>query len=140
MGDKTDTFEDTIRRRIRMGEFPPDTRLPSERQLAADYGVGRTTVRLVLAQLAAEGLVRAEHGRGYFATPTAPGPAPVAPLTLTRLCNTVLQGQGIGFETLAEHHTALTRAVTDAIDLLSAGQTAQAKAVLRSAVDRHTLV
>jgi hypothetical protein len=41
-------------------------RLPSERTLAEDLGAGRTTVRLVLVKLAAEGLVRAEHGRGYF--------------------------------------------------------------------------
>src|SRR5690348_7517573 len=34
--------------------------------LAEDLDAGRTTVRLVLVKLAAEGLVRAEHGRGYF--------------------------------------------------------------------------
>lgn len=44
----------------------PGDRLPSERTLAEDLDAGRTTVRLVLVKLAAEGLVRAEHGRGYF--------------------------------------------------------------------------
>jgi GntR family transcriptional regulator len=44
----------------------PGDRLPSERHLAETLDAGRTTVRLVLTKLAAEGLVRAEHGWGYF--------------------------------------------------------------------------
>lgn len=40
--------------------------LPSERQLAERLAAARTTIRLVLVKLAAEGLVRPEHGRGYF--------------------------------------------------------------------------
>jgi GntR family transcriptional regulator len=66
MGEVTAKVESTIRGWIDSGELPPGARLPSERQLAADLGAGRTTVRLVLAKLAAEGLVRAEHGRAYF--------------------------------------------------------------------------
>ena len=41
-------------------------KLPSERVIAAESGAGRTTVRLVLAKLAAQGLIEAQHGRGYF--------------------------------------------------------------------------
>jgi GntR family transcriptional regulator len=42
--------------------------LPSERQLAEQLDAGRTTVRLVLMKLTTEGMIRSEHGRGYFVT------------------------------------------------------------------------
>ncbi len=42
--------------------------LPSERQLAAQLDAGRTTIRLILMKLATEGMIRSEHGRGYFVT------------------------------------------------------------------------
>jgi GntR family transcriptional regulator len=67
MGEVTQRVETAIRDMIARGELGPGGRLPSERRLAADLNAGRTTVRLVLARLAAEGLVRAEHGRAYFA-------------------------------------------------------------------------
>lgn len=64
MGTVTERVENAIRSMI--NELGPGGRLPSERTLAGELGAGRTTVRLVLARLAAEGLVRAEHGRAYF--------------------------------------------------------------------------
>ncbi|MFF2955601.1 GntR family transcriptional regulator [Kitasatospora sp. NPDC057965] len=66
MGGKTEQIEETIREWIRSGKLAEGAKLPSERMLSADLGVGRTTVRLVLAKLAAEGLVVAQHGSGYY--------------------------------------------------------------------------
>ena len=66
MGAVTGQVESKVRTLIESGDVPPGKPLPSERVLAAETGAGRTTVRLVLAKLAAEGLIRAEHGRGYF--------------------------------------------------------------------------
>lgn len=66
MGEATAKVESTIRDQIAAGMLAPGDKLPSERTLAADLSVGRTTVRLVLTKLTAEGLIRAEHGRGYF--------------------------------------------------------------------------
>jgi DNA-binding GntR family transcriptional regulator len=66
MGDVTARVEDAIRGMISSGELAPGAQLPSERQLVADLGAGRTTVRLVLTKLVAEGVLRPEHGRGYF--------------------------------------------------------------------------
>lgn len=43
-----------------------DGRMPTERQLAADLGVTRTTVRHALAALEAEGRISREVGRGTF--------------------------------------------------------------------------
>jgi GntR family transcriptional regulator, uxu operon transcriptional repressor len=44
----------------------PGSRLPTERQLAADLGATRTTVRRALAVLEAEGHISREVGRGTF--------------------------------------------------------------------------
>jgi GntR family transcriptional regulator len=65
VGETTERVEAAIRT-LASTTLSPGDRLPSERTLAADLGAGRTTVRLILVKLAAEGLVRAEHGRGYF--------------------------------------------------------------------------
>jgi len=66
MGEVTVRVEDAIRALVASGEYGPADKLPSERRLAEDLSAGRTTVRLVLTKLAAEGLVRAEHGRAYY--------------------------------------------------------------------------
>jgi len=50
-------------RRAGMG---PGSRLPTERQLAAELGASRTTVRRALAVLEAEGHISREVGRGTF--------------------------------------------------------------------------
>jgi len=50
-------------RRAGMG---PGSRLPTERQLAADLGATRTTIRRALAVLEAEGHISREVGRGTF--------------------------------------------------------------------------
>jgi GntR family transcriptional regulator, uxu operon transcriptional repressor len=44
----------------------PGSRLPTERQLAADLGVSRSGVRHALAALEADGLISREVGRGTF--------------------------------------------------------------------------
>ncbi len=51
---------------IRAGLFPPDTRLPSEAELAQRMGVSRPTVREALSALAAVGLIEARPGIGNF--------------------------------------------------------------------------
>jgi DNA-binding FadR family transcriptional regulator len=50
----------------RRAGMEPGSRLPTERQLAADLGASRTTVRRALAVLEAEGHISREVGRGTF--------------------------------------------------------------------------
>src|SRR5215469_13676290 len=51
----------------------PGSRLPTERQLAADLGVTRSGIRHALAALEADGLISREVGRGTFLrAPAAP--------------------------------------------------------------------
>ena len=49
-----------------LGELPPGTALPSERELAERYGLARMTVRNEIERLTAEGAVYRLHGRGTF--------------------------------------------------------------------------
>lgn len=52
--------------RIRTGEFGPGDRLPSERVLQSELGVGRLALREALARLSALGIIRVDHGKGAF--------------------------------------------------------------------------
>jgi DNA-binding FadR family transcriptional regulator len=51
---------------IRDGEYGPGDRLPSERRLQDEFGVGRLSLREGLARLSALGVIRIEHGKGAF--------------------------------------------------------------------------
>ncbi|MFG3254353.1 FadR/GntR family transcriptional regulator [Streptomyces sp. NPDC048172] len=73
-----DLVADTLRERIRSGDFAPGTRLPTQRELEAEFGVGRSTVREALGALAQEGLLDSV-GRGASPTVAAPEAAPEAP-------------------------------------------------------------
>ncbi len=59
---------DTLFARIKAEEYPLDTRLPSERTLAADLGVARNTVREALDVLEAQNVIRRRAGSGSFVT------------------------------------------------------------------------
>ena len=55
-----------LRARIESGEFPPRSRIPSLRQLEAEYDVAPMTVRRAIQVLVDEGLVVTYPGRGTF--------------------------------------------------------------------------
>jgi GntR family transcriptional regulator len=57
---------DLFREAIVTGEWEPGRPLPSEQVIGEFFGLSRTAVRQALAELAAEGLVRKEKGRGSF--------------------------------------------------------------------------
>src|SRR6266508_769117 len=57
---------DDLRAAIRSGKIPPGTRLPSGRELAAEYGVALMTVQRAVDALRSEGLVQSHQGRGVF--------------------------------------------------------------------------
>lgn len=54
---------------IDAGTLAPDTRLPSEAELAAQYGVARVSVRRAIEQLRERGRVVTVHGRGTYVAP-----------------------------------------------------------------------
>lgn len=57
-----------LRRRLKNGEFKPGVRLPSLRKLADSYDSSKATMQTVLETLKHDGLVVAEHGRGFYAS------------------------------------------------------------------------
>jgi len=52
-----DALHSILRTRIRAGDYPPGSALPSWRQLAMEAGVGLSTVRQAFARLSDEGLI-----------------------------------------------------------------------------------
>jgi GntR family transcriptional regulator len=58
-----------LRDGVLSGRLEPESQLPSENELAAEYRVSRPTVRRALALLRAEGLIVTTQGRGAFVRP-----------------------------------------------------------------------
>lgn len=96
---------DHLRQRIRSLTYPPGDQLPSERELAELYATSRVTVRQAVAELRAEGLIVAEHGRGLFVRPQRH----VERLGRSRLSRTERQAGRGAFLTDAAHHSFTPR-------------------------------
>ena len=83
--------------RVHQAGAGPGFRLPTERQLAVDLGVTRSSVRHALAMLEAQGHISREVGRGTFlrdvppaaVRPAAVPPAAVPPAAVSPVPNTV---------------------------------------------------
>lgn len=54
--------------RVRAGEWPLGHKLPGETTLAAGLGVGRSTVREAIRELAGQGVLESRQGAGVFVT------------------------------------------------------------------------
>jgi DNA-binding transcriptional MocR family regulator len=70
---------DAIRRRIALRQLTPGARVPSIRRFAADTGVSKSTVVEAYERLAAEGVIHARPGSGFYVA------GHLAPLTLSEL-------------------------------------------------------
>lgn len=62
----------TLTEKIDSGTWRPGSRLPTERELAQRYEVGRNTVRRVLGNLESRGLIVRHVGRGTFVAEELP--------------------------------------------------------------------
>lgn len=69
-------LEDQLRDAIRAGQLPGGARLPSSRALAAELGVSRPTVVMVLERLEAEGFLEMRRGAGTFVAQVPPSHLP----------------------------------------------------------------
>ncbi|WP_329614468.1 GntR family transcriptional regulator [Streptomyces brevispora] len=70
MGPKTTKVYETLRKRLATDEYAPGDKLPSERALVEELGIGRTALRQVLARLVAEGALEV-RGRSSYRVPGA---------------------------------------------------------------------
>ncbi len=62
----TEAILESLKERIRSGEFGPGDQLPSEQRMLEEYGVSRLTLREALARLVALGIILVRHGKGAF--------------------------------------------------------------------------
>lgn len=61
---KYQEIADTLRTRIQNHTYPPDSLLPNQIDLVAEFGVSRMTIKKAIGILAMEGLVYAQRGAG----------------------------------------------------------------------------
>ena len=58
--------ENILTERVRSGMYSMDERLPSEAEIAAEFGVSTITVKKALANMVAHGLLKRKQGKGTF--------------------------------------------------------------------------
>jgi DNA-binding FadR family transcriptional regulator len=97
-----DVLADHLRRKILDGELGHGSKLPTERLLAEQTGLGRNTVREALRSLESEGLIVTRPGRGGGSVVTQPGPQ-----ALTRSLETFVRGTTGHVEALLEVREAI---------------------------------
>lgn len=61
-------ISDSLRLRIESGDPPPDHQLPTETDLAEEFGASRNTIRDAIKSLVSLGLVETRPGQGTFVT------------------------------------------------------------------------
>ncbi|SHJ65578.1 GntR family transcriptional regulator [Dethiosulfatibacter aminovorans DSM 17477] len=61
-------ISEKIKEEIQKGTFGSQKRLPTEGQLAEQYGVSRITIRSAITELVKQGLVNRKQGKGTFIT------------------------------------------------------------------------
>ena len=67
----TDELYATLEAKIRSGELPPGSRLPSQNEIALAGKVSRTVVREAVARLTAQGLTISRQGSGVYVADSA---------------------------------------------------------------------
>jgi DNA-binding FadR family transcriptional regulator len=74
MKDQSFALKSALLDDLRLARWQPGERLPTERQLSADYQVGRAAVRRVLAEIKQQGLITQAVGSGTYAAQPVTGP------------------------------------------------------------------
>ncbi len=59
-------LKELLREKIAGGEWSPGTMIPSERELSEQYAISRMTARQAVVELAREGILYREQGKGTF--------------------------------------------------------------------------
>lgn len=70
--EAAETLKGVLVQNINQKIWGPDSKLPTERELSAQYGIGRAVVRRVLGELDAAGLITRSVGSGTFVCAHAP--------------------------------------------------------------------
>ncbi|MFC4005186.1 FadR/GntR family transcriptional regulator [Prauserella oleivorans] len=116
-----------IEHAVLTGRLAPGTRLPSERELMAQFEVSRSTVREALRVLQAAGVVRSRAG-----DPRGPEVLPPSPTTLRKSIRRLAQSAHIGLAELLQFRMLLeSSAYRLAAHLRTEDQLAQMELALR---------
>ncbi len=67
-------LKEAFREMIESRKLKPGSKIPSEVELAARYGISRMTARRAITELTKDGLVVRRHGKGTFTADTEPEP------------------------------------------------------------------
>ncbi|WP_300532607.1 phosphonate metabolism transcriptional regulator PhnF [uncultured Mameliella sp.] len=105
-----------IEQEIMDGVLEPGARLPTEPELASLYQAGRHSVRRAVAELAKEGHLSIEQGRGTFVQPRPMIDYPIGRRTRLRR-NLGPQGLAVAGETLGSERIAATGRVARVLGL-----------------------
>ena len=73
MASKTESLRNTIFKAILHDEFPPGSKVPTEREMVERTGTSRVTVRRAYEQLHVAGILERQQGRGTFVARHAGG-------------------------------------------------------------------
>jgi GntR family transcriptional regulator, transcriptional repressor for pyruvate dehydrogenase complex len=121
--------------KIGSGEIATGSRLPSQRDLATSFGVGRSSIREALNALAVMGYLDVQHGRGTFISRDLP----VADVSVSKLKSALHAGSLLDLIELRE--TLECRAAELAAERIEVRQLARLLEALRemedSAEDYH---
>jgi DNA-binding FadR family transcriptional regulator len=73
--EAAETLRNVLAENIKRKVWEPESKLPTERELSAQYGIGRAVVRRVLNELGAAGLITRSVGSGTFVCAQVPSAA-----------------------------------------------------------------
>lgn len=93
---------DLIMERITQGKYPPGLKLPSEEQLAREFGVSRVSLREALRVLAEDGVIIRRHGNGTFIRNQKT--MPVQDLSTILTISTMFKRAGLEHQVVKAHH------------------------------------
>ena len=88
-----DQIIDKLRMQIATGRYARGSKLPSERELAATFGVSAPTIREALRALSSMGIVEVRHGSGSYVTSSSQG-------IIDGALGMLVQLEGVGVEDL----------------------------------------
>jgi len=112
-----DQVHERLREGIARGDYPTGTRLPSEGELCAQFGVSRVTVREALRMLQRDRLIESVHGRGHFVL----GAIGMIEKPVTELQSVTELMRGLGFSVRTEVVSVRRGPAGDHADRLSLG-------------------
>ncbi|MEV7429863.1 FadR/GntR family transcriptional regulator [Nocardioides sp. NPDC092400] len=116
----SDTVAQKLESLIVAGEYAVGAKLPNEKVLAEEFGVGRSSMREAVRTLEAAGFLRSAHGVGVFVVTDRPRPGQIdqsllGGITMSDLFETRMaiesKAAELAARRLTDHHAELLRSI-----------------------------